>query len=134
MAAGSSLVYEVSYRPIGYGGYGFVHEAIEIPSRKVVAIKKSRVPGHVNRLPRGFELWVLRLLQGHPAIPAMYAYGRLPHFDYMAMELLGKDLNVECNKMAEEGGTPLVKTSVHVTEQMLPALKYKLSTDSCSAS
>ncbi|EKM77131.1 hypothetical protein AGABI1DRAFT_108281 [Agaricus bisporus var. burnettii JB137-S8] len=53
MLAGSSLVYEVSYRPIGYGGY-----------------------------------------------------------------LLGNDSNVECTRTGEEGGTPLVKTFVRVTEHM----------------
>ncbi|KAF7761265.1 hypothetical protein Agabi119p4_10674 [Agaricus bisporus var. burnettii] len=61
MLAGSSLVYEVSYRPIGYGGYGIVHEAVEISSpRNVVAIQKSRVPGYVKRTFLEHELIIWR--------------------------------------------------------------------------
>ncbi|KAF7761310.1 hypothetical protein Agabi119p4_10719 [Agaricus bisporus var. burnettii] len=94
----SSLVYEVSYRLIGYGRYGFVHEAVEIPSRKVVAIKKL----------------IIQLLQGHPDIPAIYAYGRLPQFDYMAMEFLEK-------------------TSVRVTEHMLSGFILRFLEDPTQA-
>jgi hypothetical protein len=33
-------------------------------------------------------------LEGHPAIPRVVAYGHLQHFEYLAMELLGKSLEV----------------------------------------
>lgn len=35
---------------------------------------------------------VLQLLRGHPAITAIYGYGHLPHFEYLAMELLGPSI------------------------------------------
>jgi len=39
-----------------------------------------------------YESRILQLLQGHPAIPAIYGYGQLPHFEYLAMELLGPSI------------------------------------------
>jgi hypothetical protein len=35
---------------------------------------------------------VVQLFHAHPAIPAMYAYGQLPYFEYQAMELLGSSV------------------------------------------
>jgi hypothetical protein len=34
----------------------------------------------------------MQLLQGHPAIPRIIGYRREPHFDYLGMELLGKNI------------------------------------------
>lgn len=36
---------------------------------------------------------MLKRLAGHPSIPTVFAYGRFAHFEYLAMELLGRDLS-----------------------------------------
>jgi predicted Ser/Thr protein kinase len=35
-----------------------------------------------------YEAYVLKRLQGHPSIPAVYAHRRFFHFEYLPMELL----------------------------------------------
>ncbi|KAK2460496.1 hypothetical protein APHAL10511_007502 [Amanita phalloides] len=61
---------------------------------------------------------MLRLLQGHPAIPAIYGYGQLPHFEYLALELLGTNI--------KDGVTePVAATTVdRVVLQMPSALEH----------
>jgi hypothetical protein len=65
-----------------------------------VAIKKSRVSQRVQRSHLKHEARVLHLLQGHPAIPCVVAYGHPRHFECLAMELLGKSLD---QLMSKEG-------------------------------
>jgi len=38
------------------------------------------------------EARVLQLLQGHPAILTLFGYQRLPHFEYIAVDLLGQNM------------------------------------------
>ena len=42
----------------------------------------------------------LNYLDGHPAIPKLYGYGHFEHFEYLAIELLGKSLSDE-DKLAQ---------------------------------
>ncbi|KAJ6627619.1 hypothetical protein B0H10DRAFT_2210131 [Mycena sp. CBHHK59/15] len=56
---------------------------------------------------------ILCLLQGHPAIPEVYAVGRFEHFEYMSMELLGSPI----------GEGPMLSTA-HLTAQMISALQH----------
>ena len=53
-------------------------------------MKKSRVSLRVKRTVLKHEGRILQLLQGHPSIPEVYAHGRLEHFEYLSMELLGR--------------------------------------------
>ena len=69
-----------------------MHDAVEEPSGRIVALKKSRVPQKVKRPHLQHESRILWMLQGHPAIPMIFAYGHLPHFEYIAMELLGPSI------------------------------------------
>ena len=46
---------------------------------------------------------MLMYVAGHPSIPAVYAHGRFPHFEYLAIELLGRDLR----DVVEKGQLPL---------------------------
>ncbi|TFK42013.1 kinase-like domain-containing protein [Crucibulum laeve] len=111
----------LSYRlgkVLGTGAYGLVFQAIEANSGRTVALKKSRVSQRVKRTILRYESTVLQLLQGHPAIPVIYGYGQLPHFEYLAMELLGPSVK-EC----ATSRVP-VKTVVSVIEQMLSALEH----------
>lgn len=59
---------------------------------RFVALKKSRVSLRVKRPLLQHEARILLRLQGHAAIPNLYAYGRLEHFEYLSMELLGPSL------------------------------------------
>ena len=58
-----------------------------------ITIKKSRVSQRIQRPRLQHEFRILCALEGHPAIPRVIAYGHLQHFEYLAMELLGKSLD-----------------------------------------
>ena len=40
-----------------------------------------------------YEAHIFKRLDGHPAIPKLYGYGHFEHFEYLAIELLGKSLS-----------------------------------------
>ena len=46
----------------------------------------------LKRMLLKYEANILKLLEGHPAIPKLYGYGHFEHFEYLAIELLGKSL------------------------------------------
>ena len=108
----SSLLARSLY-PIDPKPQGLVFQAIEANSGRTVALKKSRVSQRVKRTVLRYESRVLQLLQGHPAIPAIYGYGQLPHFEYLAMELLGPSIK-GCTT-----GPLAVTTVVRVVLQMV---------------
>jgi len=103
---------------IGTGAYSLVFQAVEANSGRTVALKKSRVSQRVKRTILRYESRVLQLLQGHPAIPAIYGYGQLPHFEYLAIELLGPSVK-DCAT-----GPVAITTVVRVVLQMLSALEH----------
>ncbi|KAF5388176.1 hypothetical protein D9615_000077 [Tricholomella constricta] len=103
---------------LGTGAYGAVFQAVETNSGRTVALKKSRVSQRVKRTILRYESRILQLLQGHPSIPAIYGYGQLPHFEYLAMELLGPSVK-DCTT-----GPLAVTTVVRVVLQMLSALEH----------
>ncbi|KAF9476309.1 kinase-like protein [Pholiota conissans] len=103
---------------LGRGAYGYVFQALDTNSSQQVAVKKSRVSQKVLRPILKYESQILQLLRGHPAIPALYGYGQLPHFEYLAMDLLGPSIK-ECTT-----GPISVRTTVRVVLQMLSALKH----------
>lgn len=72
---------------------GLVYHARESVTGRVVALKKSRVSLHIKRTTLEYEAKILHLLAGHPSIPTIFAFGRLAHFEYIAIELLGPSLN-----------------------------------------
>ncbi|KAJ3500813.1 hypothetical protein NLJ89_g9624 [Agrocybe chaxingu] len=77
---------------LGECAYSVVFKATAEASGTQVAVKKSRISKTVKPPFLQHESRVLQLLQGHASIPAVYSYGRLQHFEYMAMELLGPSL------------------------------------------
>ncbi|KAJ7035703.1 putative casein kinase-1 hhp1 [Mycena alexandri] len=103
---------------IGSGSYGLVFRAVEVGSETAVALKKSRVSLRVQRTILRHESRVLQLLQGHPAIPALYGYGQLPHFEFLSMELLGSNAKELLVNQVR------VQTVVRVVQQMLSALSH----------
>jgi len=60
------------------------------------AIKKSRVSLRVKRTMLRHEARVLQLLEGHPAIPTLFGYQRVPHFEYIPIDLLGQSMKEIC--------------------------------------
>jgi len=78
-----------------------------------VAVKKSRVSRTVKRPTLRHETRVLQLLKGQAAIPLIYGYVQLEHFEYMAMELLGPSI-AEQQKGA---AGVMVKTVIRVVDQ-----------------
>ncbi|KAF8994274.1 kinase-like domain-containing protein [Cyathus striatus] len=105
-------------RLIGYGAYGHVFTAVEKDTGKVAAVKKARVSRTVKRPVLQHESRVLSILQGHPGIPVLYGYGQMPHFEYIAMELLGPNL---CELVT---GPVAVVTVARVLLQLFSALEH----------
>jgi serine/threonine protein kinase len=82
-----------------------------------VALKKSRVSLKVKRTLLRHEANIMRLLTGHPSIPGVFAYGRVEHFEHLAMELLGRSLG---DIIKQEGRQPL-QFVLDVADQMVRA-------------
>ena len=68
-----------------------MYRATRRESGRVVALKKSRVSLRAQRTLLQHEAAVLRLLCGHPAIPEVFAYGRVEHFEMISMQILRKN-------------------------------------------
>ena len=90
-----------------------VYRATEDVSGRLVALKKSRVSGTVKRPALRHEARTLQFLQGHPAIPAVYGYGHLEHFEYMSMESLGPSVA----EQQKDGAAVMVQTAIRVVDQ-----------------
>jgi predicted Ser/Thr protein kinase len=78
-----------------------------------VAVKKSRVSKTVNRTTLRHEARVLQSLEGQAAIPTLYGYGQLEHFEYMAMELLGPSIA----ELLKGGAGVIEETVIRVVDQ-----------------
>jgi hypothetical protein len=92
-----------------------VYKAIAEPSGAAIALKKSRVSLRIQRTLLHHEARVMCILRGHPAIPTLVGYRRVAHFEYLGMELLGKNL-----KATIESGCPLNWATVaRIGEQMV---------------
>ncbi|GJJ06487.1 hypothetical protein Clacol_000679 [Clathrus columnatus] len=103
---------------LGRGGYCMVFKAEDLKSGQLVALKKSRTPLRVKRPFLQHESRVLQLLQGHPAIPKLYGYGHLKHFEYLSMEILGSSVSDKTTEALT------VITVIRIVEQTLCALKH----------
>ncbi|KAM5543981.1 hypothetical protein V8D89_002598 [Ganoderma adspersum] len=55
-------------------------------------MKKARVTNHIRQPLLLHEACTLTLLRGHPNIHSVFAWGRSQYFEYMAMELLGPNV------------------------------------------
>ena len=66
-------------------------------------MKKAHVTKHVRNPALRHEAAILVLLKGHPSIPIAYAWGRSQYYEYLAMEILGDEVN--CVLKAQGGLT-----------------------------
>ncbi|PBK65322.1 kinase-like protein [Armillaria solidipes] len=73
----------------------------------------SRVSSRVKRPILQHEIRILQLLKGQVAIPVVYAYGQLEHFEYMAMEILGPSV-AEQKKKIDPGTGLMLKTVISI--------------------
>ena len=94
---------------------GRVYEAARLGSTQVVALKKSRASLTLKSTLLNHERLLLQRLQGHTSIPKVFAYGRLKHFEYLAMEFLGMALD---NVHERRPSLPVVNILV-VADQMV---------------
>ncbi|KAF9220336.1 kinase-like protein [Gyrodon lividus] len=96
---------------LGKGSYSIVYRATEEGSSKTMALKKSRVSRTTH---------LLELLKGQAAIPAVYGYSQLDHFEYMSIELLGLSIS----ELQKDGAGVTVKTVNQFMDQALAALQH----------
>jgi serine/threonine protein kinase len=96
---------------------GLVYQARDIDTGRLVALKKSRVSISLKRTALHYEARVLKRLAGHPSIPAVFAHGRFAHFEYLAMELLGRDLGA----LVEEQGILTLEYVLSIADQIVRA-------------
>jgi hypothetical protein len=100
-----------------------VYKATEERSGRQVAVKKSRVSRTVKRPTLQHETRVLQFLNGQAAIPAVYGYGQLEHFEYMAMELLGPSIA----EQQKDGAGVMVKTVIQFMDQAVRRIRIRAS-------
>jgi predicted Ser/Thr protein kinase len=75
----------------------------------------------VKRSTLRHETRVLQLLKGQDAIPAVYGYGQLDHFEYISMELLGQSLA----ELQKDGAGVMVKTVSRVLDQAVCRIQIR---------
>ncbi|KAF7329573.1 Kinase-like protein [Mycena kentingensis (nom. inval.)] len=121
---------KVEEHPLGQGSTGRIFRAVVESSGKTIAVKQSRVSLRVARPYLQHEVRLLHLLQGHRAIPELFGYYRGPHFEYIAMELLGANLDDHLagadGFMEPEGLALREETVANVGVQLLSALQHLL--------
>ncbi|PBK77698.1 kinase-like protein [Armillaria solidipes] len=84
----------------------------------------SRVSKKVKRPMLQHETRVLQLLKGQAAIPLVYAYGQLEHFEYIAMEILGSSVAEKQKNMNVPGAGMMLTTVIRIVDQVLAGLEH----------
>ncbi len=70
------------------------------------------------------ETRVLQLLKGQAAIPLVYAYGQLEHFEYIAMEILGLSVTERLNR---PGAGVMLTTVIRIVDQVVRKKQIRAS-------
>ncbi|KAL5530501.1 hypothetical protein ACEPAF_6759 [Sanghuangporus sanghuang] len=105
---------------IASGGFGSVFTG-KTPDGKRVAIKYERTYSRIIRPYLRHEADVYRLLEGHPCVPKVHAYGREERFNIMVFDYLGTSLETLFEKC---GGKFSLKTMLMLAPQIIEAVEY----------
>ncbi|TRM61000.1 kinase-like domain-containing protein [Schizophyllum amplum] len=107
---------------ISFGACGRVYTGriTSDPMERVVAVKKSLWAPSIKNSMLRHEACTILALKGHENIPQVFAYGRSQCFEYMALEILGADIDTPLGN--PEGLT--VSNLVALACQMIGALEH----------
>lgn len=113
-----------SFQFLTFGnGQSIVYKATEESSGRKVAVKKSRISRTVKRPTLQHETRVLQYVKGQAAIPTVYGYGQLEHFEYMTMELLGPSIA----ERQKDGAGVMVETAIRIVDQAVRGIQIQAS-------
>ncbi|PPR02003.1 hypothetical protein CVT24_011126 [Panaeolus cyanescens] len=101
---------------LGSGAFSHVFSAEDVTSKAMYAVKKSRASLKLKRPLLAYEGRLLKLLEGHPAIPRVIGYKHAPHFEYLALQKLWQPLDRR-DRLS-------VRDIASIGRQMLSALKH----------
>uniref|UniRef100_A0AAZ3RT11 non-specific serine/threonine protein kinase n=1 Tax=Oncorhynchus tshawytscha TaxID=74940 RepID=A0AAZ3RT11_ONCTS len=108
-----------STKKIGGGGFGEIYEALDLLTRVSVALKveSAQQPKQVLKM----EVAVLKKLQGKEHVCRFVGCGRNDRFNYVVMELQGRNLAELRRSMTR--GTFTVSTTLRLGRQTLEAIE-----------
>ncbi|KAK0184315.1 hypothetical protein F5146DRAFT_1006586 [Armillaria mellea] len=69
----------------------------------------------MSRVSKKHETRILQLLKGPAAIPLVYAYGQLEHFEYIAMDILGSS---HAEHLSSPGDGVMLMTVIRIVDQL----------------
>ncbi|XP_039597268.1 tau-tubulin kinase 2 isoform X1 [Polypterus senegalus] len=106
-------------KKIGGGGFGEIYEALDLSSRECVALKveSAQQPKQVLKM----EVAVLKKLQGKDHVCRFIGCGRNDRFNYVVMELQGRNLADLRRSMAR--GTFTISTTLRLGRQILESIE-----------
>ncbi|XP_062379450.1 tau-tubulin kinase 2 [Sardina pilchardus] len=106
-------------KKIGGGGFGEIYEALDLLTRSSVALKveSAQQPKQVLKM----EVAVLKKLQGKNHVCRFVGCGRNDRFNYVVMELQGRNLADLRRSMSR--GTFSVSTTLRLGRQILEAIE-----------
>lgn len=106
-------------KKIGGGGFGEIYEVLDVVTKELVALKveSARQPKQVLKM----EVAVLKKLQGHDHVCRFIGCGRNDRFNYVVMQLQGKNL-AELRRSQPKGAFSL-STTLRLGLQILKAIE-----------
>jgi tau tubulin kinase len=104
---------------IGSGGFGEIYEAVDLRTSAPVAIKLESA--RETKQVLNMEVAVLKKLQGRNHVCKFYGCGRNDRFNYVVMELLGRNLAEMRRSQAK--GVFSASTTFRLGMQMLKAIQ-----------
>ncbi|XP_045439389.1 tau-tubulin kinase 2 isoform X3 [Pipistrellus kuhlii] len=106
-------------RKIGGGGFGEIYDALDMLTRENVALKveSAQQPKQVLKM----EVAVLKKLQGKDHVCRFIGCGRNDRFNYVAMQLQGR--NLADLRRSQSRGTFTISTTLRLGKQILESIE-----------